>query len=65
MERPDYFHKPPEVNINILFNMVQKCRTEVSVMRGRSEYKGKKDMELVKSAEALAREIKKLFGEEV
>ena len=65
MERPDFNHQSPDVNINILFNMVQKCRVDVSIMRGRSEYKGKKDAELVKSAEALAREVRQLFGEEV
>lgn len=65
MERPDYSHKSPEENINILFNMVQKCRVDVTIMRGRKEYKGKKDADLVKSAEALAREVRQLFGEEV
>lgn len=61
MDRPDYFHNKPEVNINLLFNMIQSCRTELSIMKYKPEYKDHKDTELVNSAIALAQEAKEVF----
>lgn len=61
MNRPDYHHNTPEVNINILFNMIQACRTELSIMYCRSGYQDVKDTELVDSAIALANEAKRVF----
>ena len=61
MDRPDYFHNKPEVNINLLFNMIQACRVELSIMKYKSEYKDTKDTELVSSAVALANEAKEVF----
>ena len=57
MERPDYNHHTVQENINLLFNMIQSCRTEVAIIKYRQEYKNIKDNELVKVAEALAEEI--------
>ena len=61
MQRPDYFHNTPEVNINLLFNMIQACRVELSIMQYDSKYKDMKDTELVNSAIALANEAKTVF----
>ena len=61
MQRPDYFHNKPEVNINLLFNMIQACRVELSIMRYNPQYQNTKDTELVNSAIALAKEAKEVF----
>ena len=63
-ERPDYDHKTPQENINLLFNMVQKCRVELDIMKYRHEYQNKIDSDLVKVAESLYIQIKELFGGE-
>ena len=62
LERPDYNHKTPQENVNILFNMIQKCRVELAIMRGRNEYEDIVDTELVKVAEAVAREAEQTLG---
>ena len=61
MERPNYYHNKPEVNINLLFNMIQACRTELSIMRHNPLYQDTKDTDLVNCAIALASEAKKVF----
>ena len=61
MQRPDYFHNEPEVNINLLFNMIQACRTELDIMYCRSGYQNVKDTELVNAAIALANKAKQVF----
>lgn len=60
MERVDVFHRTPEENVNILFNMIQACRTDLTILKYNSKTKPllEKDDELIKCAEALAREIK-------
>ena len=63
-ERQDYDHRTPQENINLLFNMVQKCRVELDIMKYRSEYQNKVDSDLVKAAESLYIQIKELFGGE-
>ena len=59
MQRIDVFHKTPRENVNILFNMIQACRTDFTILKYNPEYKEllEKDIELKKVAEALAREI--------
>lgn len=57
MDRPDFFHDSPSVCINKLFNMIQACRIEAEIMRGRSE-EYKIDSEMIKAAEALVSELK-------
>ena len=57
--RPDFHHDTPDVCVNKLFNMVQACRTDASIMRGRSECY-KIDPDLIKAAEALAHELKSM-----
>lgn len=57
--RPDFSHDTPGVCVNKLFNMVQACRVDASIMRGRKEgYKI--DSDLIKAAEALVRELKSM-----
>lgn len=63
-ERPDYHHKTPRENINLLFNMIQDCNTEATIMRLRSEYHNKVDSDIVKAAESLFIQIRLLFGGE-
>ena len=60
MQRINTFHKSPRENINIFFNMVQACRTDLEIMRYKSEYQEllAKDTELHKIVEGLAREMK-------
>lgn len=59
MQRIDIFHKTPEENVNTLFNMIQACRTDLSILKYNLKTKPllEKDKELIKAAEALAREI--------
>ena len=59
MQRVDIFHRTPEENVNILFNMIQACRTDLSIMKYNLKTKEllEKDRELIKCAEALAKEI--------
>ena len=63
MERPDFFHRTAQENVNLLFNMIQACRTDLSIMRFNPKYGCKPDEELIKCAEALAREAKKWMEE--
>lgn len=65
MERPDFFHRTAQENINLLFNMIQACITDLSIMRFNSCYNCKPDKELIKCAEALAREAKEWMNESV
>ena len=60
VQRVDIFHKTPQENVNILFNMVQACRTDLTILKYNLKTKSllEKDDELIKIAEALAREIK-------
>ena len=60
IQRIDSFHKTPEENVNILFNMIQACRTDLSILKYQNNTRPllEKDKELIKVAEALAREIK-------
>jgi len=58
MDRPNFGHDTPEICMNKLFNMVQKCRVDLEIMRNRSEFNGITDSELVKCAEALAKEAR-------
>lgn len=62
MQRVDIFHQTPRENINILFNMIQKCRTDLSIMKYRHEYEQllKADKELLKVAKALVKEIEEV-----
>lgn len=57
--RPDFSHDAPGVCVNKLFNMVQACRVDSSIMRGRKE-DYKIDSDLVKAAEALVQELKSM-----
>lgn len=57
--RPDFSHDYPSVCVNKLFNMVQACRVDASIMRGRKE-DYKIDSDLIKIAEALVRELKSM-----
>ena len=59
MQRVDMFHKTPEENVNILFNMIQACRVDLSLLKYNLKTKPilEKDRELIKCAEALAKEI--------
>lgn len=61
MQRINTFHKSPRENINIFFNMVQACRTDLEIMRYKPEYQERlaNDTELHKVVEALAREMKR------
>lgn len=43
--------------INDLFNKIQSCRVDVAIMNGQRKFKDIVDDDIVKSAEALAREI--------
>lgn len=65
MERPDFFHRTAQENVNLLFNMIQACITDLSIMRFNSCYNCKPDKELIKCAEALAREAKEWMNESV
>lgn len=65
MERPDFYHRSAQENVNLLFNMIQACRTDLSIMRFNSCYNCKPDKELIKCAEALAREAKEWMNESV
>jgi hypothetical protein len=60
MQRIDIFHKTPEENVNTLFNRIQACRTDLSILKYNLKTKPllEKDTELIKCAEALVREIK-------
>ena len=58
-DRPNFPHDVPDVCVNKLFNMVQACRTDAAIMRGRRE-NYKIDPDLVKAAEALAQELKSM-----
>ena len=62
MERIDAFHKTPEENIIILYNMIQSCRTDLSILKYRNDCRPllEKDTELHKIVEALAREMKEV-----
>ena len=57
--RPNFPHDAPTVCVNKLFNMIQACRTDAAIMRGRKEAY-KIDSELIKSAEALVSELKSM-----
>jgi hypothetical protein len=59
IERPDFIHDAPSACVDKLFNMVQACRTDACIMRGRKE-EYKIDSDLVKVAEALARELREM-----
>lgn len=61
-ERPDYFHDSPEVCVNKLFNMIQKCRTEISIMQAKPEFNSIKDSDIIKCADALAKDVRSVFG---
>ena len=63
MERPDFFHKTAQENVNLLFNMIQACRTDLLIMRFNPEYSCNPDRELIKCAEALAMEAKQWMTE--
>ena len=65
MKRPDYFHNSTQTNINLLFNMIQACRTELTIMRGREEYRGTNDTEIIQVAEALSKEIYTVFNSNI
>ena len=39
MQRIDVFHKTPRENVNILFNMIQACRTDFTILKYNPEYK--------------------------
>lgn len=65
MERPDFYHRSAQENVNLLFNMIQACITDLSIMRFNSCYNCKPDKELIKCAEALAREAKEWMNESV
>lgn len=58
-DRPNFSHESPTVCANKLFNMVQACRTDAAIMRGRNE-SYKIDSELIKAAEALATELRSM-----
>lgn len=58
VDRVDPWHHSPEKNLNILFNMIQKCRTDASIIRfDINKFCNLYDNELVKAAEALAQEV--------
>ena len=58
--RIDVFHKTPEENINLLFNMIQACRTDLTILKYRDDIRPllAKDKGLIEAAEALVRELK-------
>ncbi len=58
-DRPDFFHETPTACVTKLFNMIQACRVDASIMRGRKETY-KIDFELIKVAEALVSELKSM-----
>lgn len=55
----------PEMNVNILFNFIQAARNDVSIMSRKPEYQNIRDADIVGAAQALAREVERLFGNEV
>ena len=57
--RPDHQHDTPNVHVNKLFNMIQACRVDAQIMRNSKET-CKADADLIKSAEALVRELKSM-----
>ena len=59
-DRPNFLHESPTVCVNKLFNMVQACRTDAAIMRGRKE-SYKIDSELIKVAEALVTELRSMI----
>ena len=63
MERPNFFHRTARENVNLLFNMIQACRNDLSAMRFNPSYNCKPDEELVKCAEALAIEARQWITE--
>ena len=50
-DRPNFPHDAASICVNKLFNMIQACRTDASIMRGQKE-KYKIDSDLIKVAEA-------------
>ena len=62
LERPDYFHDSPKVCTNKLFNMIQRCRVEVSIMQSKAEFNDITDMDLVKVTNDLAKSVREVFS---
>jgi hypothetical protein len=58
-DRPNFPHDAASICVNKLFNMIQACRTDASIMRGQKE-KYKIDSDLIKVAEALVQELKSM-----
>lgn len=64
-ERPCFWPDTPESarkNVNILFNFIQAARVDVGIMRGKANYAGIVDRDLVSVAYALAQEVNETFG---
>lgn len=57
--RPDHQHDTTNVRVNKLFNMIQACRVDAQIMRNSKET-CKASTNLIKSAEALVRELKSI-----
>lgn len=61
MDRPDYFHDKPYTYIAKIFNMVQACRNDLSIIETKKEYVAEIDVEFVKVVDALHREVHRVF----
>ena len=60
MDRPEYFHDKPYTYIAKLFNMVQACRTDLSIIQTKKEYVAEIDSDFVGIVDALHREVHRI-----
>lgn len=59
-DRPNFWHDSPDVCVNKLFDMIQTCRVDASIMRKRYE-KYEIGCDLIREAETLVRELKSMI----
>lgn len=61
MDRPDYFHDKPYTYIAKVFNMIQACRTDLSIIETKKEYVAEIDSDFVGIVDALHRDVHKII----
>lgn len=59
LDRPNFYRDSPSECVCKLFNIIQSCRVDVTIMMGRPE-EYKIDSDTIKIAEALVRELKSM-----
>ena len=55
LDRPNFYRDSPSECVCKLFNIIQSCRVDVTIMMGRPE-----ESDTIKIAEALVRELKSM-----